>query len=139
MLLSLMPATTTLDKPATGNSVHVIFPYLFQGQWVFDDDRFALSREPFVCGAEAWIGQLAAAAGLQPAEYSGGFKLIFSATALPGFHQHCTRINDPALLVGAMYRDQDGIPGWLCPALLHYFAKPPDEIFAQAERRVSAV
>ena len=37
------------------NAIAVIYPYKYQGLWVFDDDRVGLVHEPFVAGADVLI------------------------------------------------------------------------------------
>ena len=37
------------------NSIGVLFPYKYQGQWVFDDERVGLFREAFIAGIDTNI------------------------------------------------------------------------------------
>ena len=37
------------------NAMLVIFPYRYEGTWVFDDERVGLEREPFVSGIPEMI------------------------------------------------------------------------------------
>ncbi|HXP35091.1 MAG TPA: hypothetical protein VN827_06065, partial [Chthoniobacterales bacterium] len=37
------------------NALLVIFPYKYQGTWVFDDPAAGLSREPFIAGIDTMI------------------------------------------------------------------------------------
>lgn len=115
------------------NVLRVIFPYQDRGQWMFDDESTGLVREPFVCGADSWVGQLAMAARVPPGDWGRGFRLIFSDQWMPDAHLVVRHVDDPSVPVGALYRDEAGIPGWLCPALLLYFPTPPAQIFARGE------
>jgi hypothetical protein len=49
--------------------------------WVFDDPRVGLDKEPFVSGADTMIEVLVS--NIPNAEK--GFRLLFSATAFPGY------------------------------------------------------
>lgn len=63
------------------NALNAIYPYRYEGLWVFDDPKVGLVQEPFVSGADVIIDQLTS--HIPNAEK--GFRLIFSATAFPGF------------------------------------------------------
>jgi hypothetical protein len=117
---------------AHANTVHVIFPYLHEGQWVFDDDRFGLTREPFVLGADDVIGILAQPFGRGP---SRRFKLIFSAHPLPDAQLVADRVGEWSKEGGANYQTR-ALPKqfWLCPALFYYVAAAPETLYARAER-----
>ena len=56
------------------NSIQLIKPFWHDGTRVFDDDRFGLSREPFVAGADEIITKLVA----DIPKARKGFKLFFS-------------------------------------------------------------
>src|SRR3954471_15571701 len=62
------------------NALLVIFPYKYQGTWVFDDPAVGLLREPFIAGIDTMIDQ--AVAEIPNAEK--GFRAIFSAAPFPG-------------------------------------------------------
>jgi hypothetical protein len=112
------------------NSIHVIQPYWHHGTWVFDDDRHGLSREPFVAGADTIISKMVEAVP----NARTGFKLIFAEFAFPGAQLGVTRTSDGDGTSGTYYRAEKlDLDGWLCPALLHYFPKPPAKIFVKAE------
>lgn len=116
---------------AHANAVHVIFPYLDKGHWVFDDDRFGLTREPFVLGADRVIALLSASVPTGPDKR---FKLIFSARPLPDPTLVADRVGQWSQKGGAYYDTRpDRKRFWLCPALFHYFATAPDTIYARAE------
>lgn len=111
-----------------GNAIMVIAPYRDAGTWVFDDPAAGLAREPFVAGVPEMIDIMVR--DIPNAEQ--GFRLLFSARVFPGY------------MFKLQWRrgDMDGNwyyceavdrEGWLCPALLKYFAEPPEEIYVKAE------
>ena len=62
----------------------------------------------------------------------GGFRLLFSATPIPGYQASFTRVRGD--LGGTWYRSIDPpMEGWLCPALFKYFDEAPATIYAKAE------
>lgn len=112
------------------NAIQIIRPYWHDGTWVFDDDRFGLSREPFIAGADTVISRLVE----QIPNARSGFKLIFATMAFPGAQLEVTRTSEGDGQSGTYYwAEQFGLEAWLCPALLHYFPEPPPKIFAKAE------
>ena len=112
------------------NSIHLIKPYWHDGTWVFDDDRFGLSREPFVAGADTIISK--AVEHIPNAR--DGFKLIFADFKMPGTQLTLTRTSEGDGSSGTYYHCEElGMDGWLCPALLHYYPSPPEKIYARAE------
>lgn len=111
------------------NAINVIAPYKYLGMWVFDDAKVGLVQEPFVSGADAMIDR--AVKDIPGADK--GFALVFSAAPFPGCQ------------ISLQWRHTDGsgnwyyspeldMEGWLCPALLRYFAEPPPAIYAQARK-----
>ncbi|HLJ93813.1 MAG TPA: DUF6717 family protein [Gemmataceae bacterium] len=110
------------------NSIMVIHPYKKDGTWVFDDLRVGLHQEPFVAGADTVLDRLVE--GLPRADQ--GFTLLFSAQPFPGYQA-----------VFEWRREEYGgswyfspvlqMEGWLCPALVKYFEKAPQRIYAQAK------
>jgi hypothetical protein len=112
------------------NAVYVIAPYKYHGQWVFDDDRVGLVREPFISGVDTMIDR--AVAGIPSAE--SGFVLVFSATAFPGY---AIKLEWRRAESGGnwYYASQFGMEGWLCPALFKYFPEAPRELYAQVKPR----
>ena len=114
------------------NVISLIRPYKHHGQWVFDDPRVDLDKEPFVAGADTLIDL--AIAHLKIPNADTGFLLLFSADPFPGHQLHLTHLRPET--GGNLYTCQ--LPGtttpheaWLCPALLRYFDKPPKHIYAQ--------
>lgn len=110
------------------NAIMIIKPYKWEGQWVFDDDRVDLVKEPFVAGADTLIDVAIEQKGIANAEK--GFLLLFSATSFPGVDLHLEWVRKEAS--GNVYKwAEQGMEGWLCPALLKYFENPPMEIYVQ--------
>jgi hypothetical protein len=112
------------------NSILVIAPYRWEGQWVFDDPRVDLHREPFVSGADVMMDKLVA----NLPDAAKGFRLLFSAAPFPG---HTVKLEWRREEFGGnwYYSPQFGMEGWLCPALFKYFPTAPAEIYVKAEPR----
>jgi len=114
------------------NSLIAIFPYRYRGFWVFDDLAVGLIQEPFVAGEDVIIDRLTA----HIPDAAGGFRLLFSATPFPGYTARLEWQRED--LGGNWYfSDTLGLEGWLCPALLKYFASPPRDIYAKFEASLS--
>ena len=112
------------------NMINVISPYKHLGMWVFDDARVGLVQEPFVAGADSMIDRVVA----DIPDAHRGFTLIFSSSPFPG-HQY--RLDwQRADAEGNWYRSADlDMEGWLCPALLLYFAQTPKNLYVQTKAR----
>jgi hypothetical protein len=112
------------------NSIAVIFPYRYQGAWVFDDEAVGLVKEPFIAGTDVAIDRAIAAKDIPDAEC--GFRLIFSAGPFPGYDFRLAWLRDGD--GGYWYHSDDfQLDCWLCPALLKYFEIAPREIFVQLD------
>jgi len=112
------------------NAINVISPYKHDGMWVFDDARFGLVKEPFIAGADTMIDRVT----IDIPDAERGFTLIFSTIRFPG-HQYrldWRREDDGG---NWYYAEALGLEGWLCPALFHYFAQAPKQIFVEVKRR----
>ena len=108
------------------NAINVIAPYKHLGMWVFDDARVGLVQEPFVAGADTMIDRIT----VNIPNADRGFILIFSASPFPGhqFRLDWRRAEDE----GNWYYSADlDLEGWLCPALLLYFAEVPRSLYVQ--------
>ena len=117
----------------------IIYPYLQNDVWVFDDAVTGLKAEPFVQGATEMISRLVAVKEIVEAER--GFSLTFGDAPFEG--------HDVAL----MWVRADEVEGnwyegivagesmvcWLCPALFCYFEKAPKQIYVQAEPLAAGV
>jgi hypothetical protein len=110
------------------NTLNIISPYPYNGTWVFDDTQHGLLHEPFVAGADALIDR--AVADIPNA--AANFNLTFSAGPFPG-HQYRLQHRRHEFDGNWYYLAEFDAEGWLCPALLHYFKKAPDEIFVKVE------
>ena len=112
------------------NAINVIAPYRYHGVWVFDDARVELVQEPFVSGADAIIDRAVAHIPDAPS----GFLLLFSSSPFPG---HMYRLEWRRVeMEGNWYYAPDlDMEGWLCPALLKYFAEPPRELYMQVNAK----
>lgn len=112
------------------NALFVIHPYKHAGQWVFDDERVGLAREPFIAGADVIIDSMTA--GI--ADAAAGFTLVFSARPFPGYQARFEWRR--AEYDGNWYYSRElDMEGWLCPALQKYFDQPPCELYAQFKPR----
>ena len=110
------------------NVIMVLYPYKHEGLWVFDDERTGLVREPFISGADTIIDRAVERRRIRNADQ--GFRLIFSSTPFPLYDFKFRRVREAD--GGNWYYSEDfQMEGWLCPALLQYFDKAPEEIYAQ--------
>jgi hypothetical protein len=108
------------------NSIFVIKPYKWEGCWVFDDPTVGLVREPFVGSADTMID--VATAHIPNADR--GFVAVFSASYFPDAQIVLEWAREEG--GGNVYRWPDqGMEGWLCPALLKYFEQPPPRLYIQ--------
>ena len=101
----------------------VIYPYRYEGMWVFDDEKVGLAREPFVSGADEIIDKLTA----HLPDADKGFRLIFSAKPFPDFSTEFEWRREE--YEGNWYYSPAlDMEGWLCPALFKYFDNTPPKI-----------
>lgn len=112
------------------NALSVLFPYRYEGMWVFDDPDAGLRKEPFVAGIDTMIDRIVA----DIPNAANGFKLIFSPTPFPGF---AVKLEWRREEYGGnwYYCPQLNLEGWLCPALFKYFDKAPLELYGKAEAK----
>ncbi len=110
------------------NAIYIIRPYWYEGTWVFDDQVRGLAQEPFVAGMPEIISHF-----VQDTPHARqGFRLYFSAAPFPGYQLELTRVREE--YGGYWYRIAGSTAeGWLCPALLKYFAEAPAHLYARAE------
>ena len=112
------------------NELMAIYPYKYEGLWVFDDEKVGLVQEPFVSGADVMMDQLTK--HIPSAEK--GFRLLFSAKPFPGSMAELEWRREE--LDGNWYYNADlELEGWLCPALLRYFDSAPKKIYAKFEAK----
>ena len=115
------------------NIINAIYPYKWQGLWVFDDETVGLKKEPFISGADRMIDQMVQNKGLINPE--NGFRLIFSGRDFPNYDIRFDWVREGD--GGNWYKSEDlHMEGWLCPALLRYFDKAPKHIFARFENKL---
>jgi hypothetical protein len=110
------------------NAILVLFPYKYEGMWVFDDPNVDLQREPFVFGIDRMISQVVEF--IPNAEK--GFRLLFSKQPFPGYMIKLEWRREE--YGGNWYFCSElNTEGWLCPAMFKYFDKAPLELYAKAE------
>ena len=109
----------------------VIYPYMDNGMWVFDDDAVDLIKEPFVSGIPEILEALLTKEKIPHPE--SGFRLIFSASPFPGHQLVANRLHEDG--GGHWYGVDvpDGAEGWLCPAMFQYFSVAPDKLYIRVE------
>lgn len=99
-----------------------IEPYIDQGGWYFDDLKVGLLREPLTDGVPEILSVFCG-------EHPENFQVWFSDTNLG--RPFVTIVKEGLYMGSTVYQQQPaGYQCWLCPALLRYFTKAPDEIFA---------
>ncbi|MHB0956798.1 MAG: DUF6717 family protein [Pirellulaceae bacterium] len=116
------------------NSIFVIKPYMWNGMWVFDDERVGLNKEPFVAGADTMIDTVVSLEGIENAHE--GFLMVFSEDPFPDAQFELEWVR--AEIGGNVYRGRftvDGevqeMEGWLCPALNLYYPTAPKKLHVQ--------
>lgn len=110
------------------NSITAIRPYWNDVTWVFDDPATGLVAEAFVSGIPEMIEILVR----EIPNARDGFRLLFSAGPFPGAMGHLQWLREE--FEGNWYRWADqGLEGWLCPALFKYFERAPRELYVRAE------
>ena len=112
------------------NAIHVIEPYLHAGQWVFDDSRVGLEKEPFVAGIDTMLDNVTE--NIPGAEK--GFVMLFSDIPFPG-HQISLQWRREEFGGNTYYSPELDLEGWLCPALLLYYATAPANLYIQAKAK----
>jgi hypothetical protein len=107
----------------------VIYPYKYQGIWVFDDEKVGLRQEPFIAGADKIIDRFVKT--IPNAE--SGFSLIFSASPFPSYQVSFDWLREE--YEGNWYYNKDlDMEGWLCPALFKYFAEVPKKLYVHFKK-----
>lgn len=113
------------------NQIIVIYPYLYENTWVFDDDAVGLEKEPFVCGIPEMIDIMTQ--NIDSADK--GFKMLFSSFPFPGYQAELVHLREQ--YGGNWYSWQEhNLEGWLCPAMFRYFATTPEKIYCKAEKKL---
>ena len=138
-------------KQSNQNQIRSIEPYMCHGEWAFDDDTTGLVQEPFVCGMSEILDFCLEDSGIDPEEVEGGFRLTFSKDKWPDSTHSLTWLgaseggNDYELDSECRnltihnsdrhYDVPEGMKGWLCPALYHYFDDAPEKIYLSVARK----
>lgn len=126
------------------NQLGVIYPYVVNGLWVFDDPTVGLTREPFIAGIDKMIDTLTK--DIEDAK--NGFRLIFSADPFPGYNTVLNWVEEDKPITkaqgllgfqrGNWYHHPDtNSEGWLCPALLKYFKTAPKHLYVKLEECIA--
>lgn len=112
------------------NIINVIQPYWHFDMWVFDDPQVGLSAEPFVGGTDTMIDRVTS--HIPGAKQ--GFNMVFSGTPFPNHQFRLEWQREEGS--GNVYRSEElDAEGWLCPALLRYFAEPPHDLYVQVKAK----
>jgi hypothetical protein len=138
-------------KKPNQTQIRTLEPYFCAGEWVFDDDRIGLEAEAFVCGMSEILDFCLEDSGIDPEEVEGGFKLTFTKDKWPDSTHSLTWLgasmggNDYELDSECRnltihnsdrhYDVKEGMKGWLCPALYHYFDDAPEKIYLSVARK----
>ena len=119
-----------MQSEETAEVVHLIMPYQYEGEWVFDDPRAGLEKEPFISGADTVVSLLAA----NIPDAAHGFRLMFSAKPFPIYSLQLLWRREE---FGGhwYYTPEYDLEGWLFPSLFRYFEDAPLEIYVRAEPR----
>lgn len=131
-----------------GNNMKILmlYPYLLEQCWVFDDERTGLKEEAFVLGMSEMIFRLVKVKDIPDAET--GFAMHFSDGPFDGADAELAwlRSDDSQVVPGQdgsatqthgnWYQGEiagENMKGWLCPALGLYFGSAPARIFVRIE------
>jgi len=113
------------------NEINVIAPYKYLDEiWVFDDPKKGLVQEAFVGGTDTILDRLTS----HIPDAANGFVLLFSGSDFPG-SQHHVEWRREERNGNVYYSSELQSEGWLCPALLRYFDRPPERLFFQVKPR----
>ena len=118
----------------TMNNVNYIYSYVHNGAWVFDDESRELDKEPFVEGADLLLDAMS---GRDKSEYIDRCAFYFAETPLPNWDVQL-KMHGHDGYDGTYYKvdfpeknvKNEG-PIWLCPALLKFFDKSPQNIYVK--------
>lgn len=126
-------------KKKVKNNLFVIRPYLDNGIWVFDDVKFDIIKEPFIAGADEFIGYALNKINLSKSKYVDGFNLVFSNKLFPEHNYVLVKKEnkddgtvytvDNSLFINSNGKNEL----WLCPALKLYYNTYPCLIYIKIE------
>ena len=123
--------------PKVNNSIFSLTAYKHNDMWVFDDEERGLVKEPFVHGADTMFDFMSG--NVLPGVNNTKCSIAFSANPMPNNDVHVKHIEDLGEDMGDVYEvvsaftsaatSFDGFQFWLCPALLSFFDKAPENIY----------
>jgi hypothetical protein len=113
------------------NSILVLNPYKYAGTWVFDDSSTGLVREAFVSGVPEILEKMLELQKIPLEVAEKGFLLTFSSKPFPGFLIEAK--HESTEFEGNWYVTNEGLRGWLCPALFKYFSVAPQKLYARVD------
>lgn len=137
-----------LENKKAENEVNVIHLYRSGGSggvWVYNDDgdgpngRYSRSSEVLVPSITEMIDSILNCNDKDPEDYyDGGLSLVFGRNPVPDYVAKLSRRNgevdnyllEEMMIDGALVDvSSQGLVGYLCPAMLDYFADYPDEFY----------
>lgn len=102
------------------NQINVIYPYLHNGTWVFDDPDVELVKEALIAGVpeiiQSFIGD------------AKSFTAIISKDPFSGY-SGLLKLSTEDYGGGTYTLEGTDMQGWLCPAILNYFLTIPKTIY----------
>lgn len=108
------------------NSLFVINPYKWNGQWVFDNEERGLVKEAFVAKADLLLDIMCEKLKCAPEK---GVRVVFAPHWIPDYNVKLTWKR--ADVVGNWYDTGMGFEAWYCPALELFMSPPPKEIYGR--------
>ena len=107
---------------------------MYNNNWVFDEPGVC-EKEPFVMGSSEIITNVAKKKGIKNLREKV-LLLIFSDSPFQG--ANCKLFWDGESLNGNWYvNSETNEKGWLCPVLLYYFNKAPENIYFSVEEKIN--
>lgn len=110
------------------NQIYCIEPWKAGRVWLFTDEERGLVMEPLVAGIPEIIQHYAG-------EDATNVQILFSSEQFKGAQSHLAKLPDQDPRYGGTdYVAENGMVGWLCPALLEYFETPPEKLWFSVTR-----
>jgi len=122
------------------NALHQLTAYRKNGLWMFDDPLKNIFEEPFVAGADVMFDLMS---GRNKNAKINHCQVVFGPTPIPEADVH-VELSRPDGFDGHFYvvkkfvPDVEGFQFWLCPALLAFFPKAPQDLFVKVIRSYAA-
>jgi len=136
-LQNIIVKYTRGNSKKVNNSIFSLTAYRHNDMWVFDDEERGLVKEPFVHGADTMFDFMSG--NVLPGVNNTKCSIAFSANPMPNNDVHVKHIEDLGEDMGDVYEvvsaftsaatSFDGFQFWLCPALLSFFDKAPENIY----------